>query len=154
MVSRKHGVTLAIRTADCLPILLADADAGVIAAVHAGWRGTVANVAARAVHVMVEMGAATTAIHADLGPAIADCCFTVDGECRQQLQQTASGIGMVAQGALQSASLSAINRWQLEEAGIDSHHITDQRVCTCCTTNYFSHRRDNSPWRQLALIGV
>lgn len=154
LISHQRNLTLAIRSADCLPILLADATAGVIAAVHAGWRGTVANVAAKAVAMMVEIGADLSAIHADFGPAIGPCCFTVDGDCRHHLQQAAGGVGMTSQDKRQVADLVAINRWQLERAGLNVDQISDAAPCSCCSTHYFSHRRDRSPWRQIALIGL
>ncbi|MDX8413410.1 MAG: polyphenol oxidase family protein [Mariprofundales bacterium] len=154
LISRQRNLTLAIRTADCLPILLADAGAGVIAAVHAGWRGTVANVAAKAVATMVELGADLTAIHADFGPAIASCCFAVNGDCSRQLQQVAGGVGVTTVGEQQAVSLVEINRWQLEQAGVNAAHISNTAPCSCCAYHYFSHRRDQSPWRQVALIAL
>ncbi len=154
LISRKRDCTLAIRTADCLPILLADADAGVIAAVHAGWRGTVRNVAAKAVATMVEIGANPDRIHADFGPAIGSCCFTVDGDCLEQLRRAAECVGIHEDGGRHHADLAAINRHQLQQSGLHPAHIGGGAACTCCSTDHFSHRRDQSPWRQLALIGL
>ncbi|RMH50616.1 MAG: peptidoglycan editing factor PgeF [Zetaproteobacteria bacterium] len=155
LISRKRHHTLAIRTADCLPVLLADGEAGVVAAVHAGWRGTVCNVVARAVAVMVEIGARAERIHADFGPAIGPCCFRVEGEARARLQAAADGVGVTAaDGAAAYADLAAINRWQLERAGVPAGQIDSDGPCTCCSGGYFSHRRDRSPWRQLSLISA
>jgi len=153
LITRKHNCTLAIRSADCLPIALADANAGVVAVVHAGWRGTARNIVGKAVATMVEIGANPDEIHADFGPAIGDCCFAIDGECLQQLQQVASDGGITQRNQQWFADLATINRTQLLQAGLNATHIASRPLCTCCSPAYFSHRRDRSPWRQLSLIG-
>jgi len=154
LLSRQHKLTLAIRTADCLPILLADAEAGVIAAVHAGWRGTARNVAAKAITTMVAMGANPAHIHAALGPSIAPCCFTIGDDCREQLWQAAGGIGLLQHDQTWSANLAAINGQQLQKAGVKVSHIDTTTRCSGCSSGFFSHRRDQTPWRQLSLIGL
>ncbi|MDX8410185.1 MAG: peptidoglycan editing factor PgeF [Mariprofundales bacterium] len=145
--------TLAVRSADCLPILLADAEAGVIAAVHAGWRGTAATVAGEAVAAMTALGAKPERIHASMGPAIGSCCFTIEEPCRQQLARCADGVGITPWDGAWRADLAQINAHHLQCAGIQKGQIEQRGSCTCCQPQrFFSHRRNSTNLRQLALI--
>ena len=78
MVSATPGIALAIRTADCTPVLLADGEAGVIGAAHAGWRGAIAGVTDATVEAMCDLGAARERIVAAIGPTIARASYEVD----------------------------------------------------------------------------
>lgn len=80
LVTSQRGIALCINTADCVPLLMADTQAGVIAAVHSGWRGTVARIAARTVKSMIALGASPERIHAAMGPSICPECFEVGEE--------------------------------------------------------------------------
>lgn len=80
LVSDKPHVALCINTADCVPLLMADPVARVIAAVHSGWRGTVNQIAARAVETMISLGAKPSRIKAVAGPSICPDCFEVGHE--------------------------------------------------------------------------
>ena len=80
LVTAMTGVVLCIFTADCVPVLLADTERGVIGALHAGWRGTLAGIAGAGVRAMVRQGARASAIRALLGPSIGPCCYEVDDE--------------------------------------------------------------------------
>ena len=76
-VTKQTGITLAVKIADCLPILLEDPDAGVIGAVHAGWRGSVKGIVLQALGEMEKLGADVSRIRAVIGPRIGACCFEV-----------------------------------------------------------------------------
>lgn len=78
LVTDRPGLLLGILTADCVPVLLADAQAGVIGAAHAGWKGALAGVADSAIAAMVGLGAVRDRIHAAIGPAIARASYEVD----------------------------------------------------------------------------
>ncbi len=78
MVTAAPGTALGIFTADCVPLLMVDAERRVVSALHAGWRGTLAGIAAEGVHAMVALGARPASIRAALGPSIGLCCFEVD----------------------------------------------------------------------------
>jgi YfiH family protein len=78
MVTDRPGVLLGILTADCAPVLLADADAGVIGAAHAGWRGALAGVTDSTIAAMERLGARRDHIHAAVGPCIAQPSYEVD----------------------------------------------------------------------------
>jgi polyphenol oxidase len=80
LVTDRSGITLGVLSADCAPVLLADQDAGVVGAAHAGWRGARAGVIEAAVQAMVELGAAPARIHAAIGPCIAQASYEVGPE--------------------------------------------------------------------------
>jgi hypothetical protein len=87
MVTTRPGVALGIATADCVPVLLADAEAGVIGAAHAGWRGAVTGVVEAVVHSMVERGAEPGRMRAVVGPCIAQASYEVGPEFPQPFLQ-------------------------------------------------------------------
>jgi YfiH family protein len=87
LVTRSPGAVLAILTADCVPIVLHDPEAGVLACVHAGWRGTVAGVTAAAVAAMQDLGSRPSAIVAGIGPAIAAERYQVGPDVHQAVTQ-------------------------------------------------------------------
>ncbi|GAB4142701.1 MAG: peptidoglycan editing factor PgeF [Sphingomonadales bacterium] len=82
LITTQPGLAVGVLTADCVPVLLADADAGVIAAAHAGWRGTLAGIIARTLDVMTAAGANPHRIHAAIGPAIAQTSYEVGEDVR------------------------------------------------------------------------
>jgi len=86
-VTDKAGVVLCIRTADCAPVLLADYEAGVIGAAHAGWRGAFGGVIANTVDLMVQKGARRNKIAAAVGPCIGQASYEVDAGFYQQFQE-------------------------------------------------------------------
>jgi YfiH family protein len=96
MVTADQGVFLSMRFADCAPILLHDPVRGAVGLAHAGWRGTVKNVAGAAVHTMVrELGCFPENITAVIGPAIGPCCYEVGEDVIQAVQMSfASGAGL------------------------------------------------------------
>jgi len=80
LVTRRRGIALGILTADCVPVLFADAEAGVIGAAHAGWRGAIGGVLDATLAAMVALGARPARIHAGIGPAIAQASYEVGPE--------------------------------------------------------------------------
>lgn len=134
LVTTTPELWISIRTADCLPILLADPTAKVLAAVHAGWRGTVEEIAARAVREMVELGAELSSIRAAIGPGIGLCCFEVGPEVSPHFG---------AEGKT-CVDLAAANERQLLDAGLDLDNIWISKQCTKCNPDLFhSYRRDS-----------
>jgi len=158
LLSNQAGTAVAVRTADCLPILLADPAHGIIAAVHAGWRGTVANVLAAAIRSMVSEGAKPEAILASLGPCIGACCFSIDPDTAAQLAACSAGAPTHVQceAGKCTADLAAINRDQLLVEGVRSDHIEWLSSCTSChPETFYSHRRDQGvTGRQLAVVAL
>lgn len=158
LLSNRAGTAVAVRTADCLPILLADPTHGIIAAVHAGWRGTAANVAAAAVRSMLSAGAEPEAILASLGPCIGPCCFTIDPDTAAQLAACSAGAPAHVRCKADkcTADLAAINREQLLIEGVRSEHIEWLSSCTSCHPDtFYSHRRDQgTTGRHLAVVAL
>ncbi|GAV19367.1 laccase domain-containing protein [Mariprofundus micogutta] len=155
LITDQLNTPLAIRTADCLPLLLADRQAGITVAAHAGWRGTVAGVAKEAVSQMVDRGAKVERIIASLGPCIGPCCFTIGEETAIALASCCQGATQFVTGSEQQhADLWQINQLQLLQSGLKKEHIEIINECTCCHPDrYFSYRRDSlSSGRHLGVV--
>ena len=149
----------AIRTADCLPVLIAARDGTALAAVHAGWRGTAAGVVRRAVEAMRAYGAAPDGLVAALGPAIGPCCYEVGPEVVAAGAEATGGdpaaVSRPGSGMRPHLDLVAANRRQLECAGVAPAAIEAAPWCTRCREDLFwSWRRDGpSAGRMMACIG-
>ena len=158
LLSDQPETALAVRTADCLPILLVDPKAGVIAAVHAGWRGTVDQVVAVAVREMAARGARPENILASLGPCIGACCFEISADVASQLGNCTPGAEehIRRAGSSITADLQQINRLQLLHCGVEPGHIERINACTACDRKrFFSYRRDGKEsGRHLAVVAL
>jgi YfiH family protein len=133
LVTADPSVVLAILTADCMPVVLHDPVAGVLGAVHAGWRGTVARACAAAVEAMAGLGASPGSIIACLGPAIGADRYQVGDEVAKAATSafgTTAGTVMTPDGTGRWLfSLAAANRLVLREAGLADRNIhTTQRT--------------------------
>ncbi|HYG81236.1 MAG TPA: peptidoglycan editing factor PgeF [Pyrinomonadaceae bacterium] len=140
-------ILVGVKTADCVPILLADPRAGACAAVHAGWRGTVSSIVARALESMsAEYGSRPADVRAAIGPAAGGCCYEVGGEVIEAFREkfpdserlftpTRDGHALV--------DLQRANREQLAAAGLSPENIHTAPLCTMCRTDlFFSYRRE------------
>lgn len=143
MVSRLPGVGLAIVTADCAPVLLADAAAGVVGAVHAGWRGAVAGVLEATVGAMAGLGAEVSGIAAVVGPCIGQVSYEVGSEVRDAACAAfAGGAPFFAPGRDADHwqfDLSAYCVARLREAGVAAGRIEADTAAD--GVRFFSHRR-------------
>jgi YfiH family protein len=172
LITGTRGLLLGVQTADCVPILLADTRRHVVAAIHAGWRGTLARIAVKTLGQMrMEFGTRPPDVVAALGPAIGRCCYEVGPEVAQafaaQFPPAADWFdgpfGQLAHGeeplwlpwltmmppghALPpprvQLDLRASNRWQLIDAGVPEKQIGVSDLCTACRTDLlFSYRRE------------
>ncbi len=158
LITRTAGCTVAVRTADCLPILLIDAQAGVAAAVHAGWRGTAQNIATVAIQKMQEFGARPEYIFACLGPCITQSCFEVDITTANELCDSHSQAHLCIHYKNDKAwvNIQAINALQLQSSGLNIDNIESSNLCTSCLPErFFSYRRDGiQTGRQLAIVAL
>jgi YfiH family protein len=143
---------VAVRSADCVPILLASEDGMFVAAIHSGWRGTVHNIVGQAVAAMREHGARPISLRAAIGPCIEAKAFEVGPEVAVQFP--GSFVQSGAKGR-PHVDLVACVRRQLVESGIKATSI--ERVGGCTHSNpqlYFSYRRDGRVIGQhLAIVG-
>ncbi len=148
----------AVRTADCVPLLLGEREGRAAAAVHAGWRGTAAGIARAAVELLAGLGVGPERLVAALGPAIGGCCYEVGAEVAEAIVR-ASGEAALAPGRGPGGGprvdLRAANRLQLESAGVPASAIHDHPGCTACRGDlFFSHRAEGArAGRMLAVIG-
>jgi len=153
LLSDQTDTPLAVRTADCLPILLAEPQTGICAAVHAGWRGTAAGIAIKAVQAMCAHGANAEHIIASLGPCIGSCCFEIGEQAANALRKCTESASDFVQ---QTADLRQINRLQLCQSGLSEHNIELIHACTACDSkHFFSFRRDaGQTGRHIAIVAI
>ena len=147
LIENQPGSVVAVKTADCIPVLLVDERRRVVAAVHAGWRGTAARIAADAVALMGRrFGTSAVDLHAAIGPGIGECCYEVGAE-------VAEHFGGQGRGHI---DLAAANRRQLEESGVTQGRIYASNLCTMCRIGEFhSFRRDkDAAGRMYSFAGV
>jgi YfiH family protein len=147
LLTSEPGVAVSVRTADCFPILLADPKTHIVAAIHAGWRGTVSGVVRTSLDRMGrEFGTDPANVYAAIGPGIGACCYEVGVEVAQQFGMTAAG----------NLDLAVENRNQLIAAGLKPDKIDQVGGCTFCNpAQFFSWRRDHDrAGRMISFIRV
>jgi purine-nucleoside/S-methyl-5'-thioadenosine phosphorylase / adenosine deaminase len=162
LITRDKGVTLMTLHADCLPILLVDPETPAVAAVHAGWRGTVEDVSGATVRAMQNaFGSKSSALLTYFGPSIGPCCYDVGGEVvdlwRSQAGSTA-GEALSFEDGSTTLNLRQANQMLLKRAGVELTKIEISEVCTKCNgENWFSHRGQGAETGRfaafIALIG-
>jgi YfiH family protein len=154
-IASAPGWILGVETADCLPVLLVDPEARRVAAVHAGWRGTAAGVAARAVEALRAAGSRPEHLLAALGPAIGPCCYEVGDELRASFGDGGSEFFKPGPRGRPHLDVRAANRRQLVESGVRPERIEEVDECTCCRADlYHSYRRSGpGAGRMLSFVG-
>lgn len=146
--SDRADVAVAVFVADCIPAVVADPRTGAFAAVHAGWRGTVAGVLPAAVRALAEhFGARPADLRVALGPAIGPCCFEVGPEVVAAFEADMPGAraaGVIVEGAGKPRiDLKRANRLLLERAGVAPDGIDAGDECTSSDrARFYSYRRD------------
>jgi len=148
LFTRQRGRPLAVFTADCVALVVADPTCPVLAVAHAGWRGTVRGIAGRLVAALVQQaGARPDRLHAAIGPSIGPCCYEVDEPVMTPLRTAFPTMWdrWVRPGAPERwwLDLWAANVDQLEAAGIPGAAISRPALCTGCRPDlFFSYRKE------------
>lgn len=143
LVSRR-GDAVAVQTADCVPILLADRASGAVAAVHAGWRGVAGNIVPNAVE---SLRARPSDLAAAIGPCIMACSFEVGDDVAKKIADASDASVIAKRHAPGKAmvDLRRAARIQLERLGLAAAAIDDIAECTYCDRErFFSYRRDGA----------
>jgi YfiH family protein len=138
------GTAVGVRTADCLPILIEDRGGRRVAAVHAGWRGVLANVAVRALEQLFAAGTRAEDVRVVIGPCIQKCCFEVDGDLPARFAAAFGDVVVVpVEGKTKPhLDLPRAVTVALARAGLPAAHVAALPHCTRCDDRFFSHRRD------------
>ncbi len=158
-VTAERGLFLTVKTADCVPILLCDEATGVIAAVHAGWRGTVAGIVCEAVKKMETLGASPSRIVAAIGPCIHRECYEVDAPFLEAVKEqnealTTFVIPLPHKEGHYLADLVAMNRFLLLSAGVAEGNLYACGFCTACASEVFFSHRASGGKRGLMMAGI
>jgi len=155
-VTSVAGVVLAVQTADCVPILIADVNGRAVAATHAGWRGTAAGIAGSTVKRLVEKyQLEPKQLRAAIGPHIGVCCYEVGEDVAKEFDFPAA-IERREGRVRPHLNLAAANLQQLLSAGIPASEIETSSLCTKCREDLFhSYRRDGKRMGHLlSVIGI
>ncbi len=162
LVTNANRILLGVKTADCVPILLADVRTGACSAIHAGWRGTLASILVRTLERMTsEYSTRPQDIYAAIGPAALSCCYEVGGEVIEAFKKNfanAESLFSPTRDGHALVDLQIANREQLLEAGVEPERIQTAPLCTMCRTDlFFSYRREKALYgrtgRLMSVVG-
>jgi purine-nucleoside/S-methyl-5'-thioadenosine phosphorylase / adenosine deaminase len=145
---------VSVRTADCMPLLLVWSEGQVVAAVHAGWRGTAQDIAGETVRRLGrEFDADPSEIEVAIGPGIGECCYEVGPEVVKQFRAILPDLPARGKGML---NLVKANQQKLIEAGVEASHIYTGAPCTACNLpDFFSYRKlPGETGRMVSAIGI
>ncbi len=145
LVTAEKGLPIFCFTADCVPVLLCDAEHGVAGAVHCGWRSSVGDILGRALSQMASLGAENGKIFAALGPAIGKCCFETDDDVPEAVTEWLGGdtAGLFEKRAdgKTLVDLRGANARRLMQLGVPAGQIDiSEECCFCSHEKYWSHR--------------
>ncbi|MEZ5115598.1 MAG: peptidoglycan editing factor PgeF [Candidatus Nanopelagicales bacterium] len=149
LVTAVPGLALVALAADCVPVLLLEPDAGVVAAVHSGWRGVAVDVVGAALYEMATLGARPDRTLAVLGPCICPRCYAVPEERRAEVAMVAPASRSSTPDGRPSVDLRAGIAERLEQAGV---HVLHEESCTAEDPALFSYRRDGRTGRQAGVV--
>jgi YfiH family protein len=155
LITKEKGIVLTVLTADCVPILLYDPQQEVIAAIHAGWKGTKAKIVKKTVEKMQdEFACDSVNIVAAIAPSIGKCCYEVDEDVAKHFFDTKDAFSKNANKYM--LDLPHINKQQLLEAKIKEKNIEMSAICTSCEVDsYFSYRKEQGcSGRFMSMIGM
>lgn len=152
LITDEPGVLLACFFADCVPLFFVVPERRIIGVAHAGWRGTVAQIASKMVEAIISNYQVSPGqIQAAVGPSIGKCCYRVGPDVAAQfpeetVERREEGIHL---------DLKLANLLQLEAGGVDHSRVYCTDICTCCSEQFYSYRRSGSQaGRMAAVIGI
>jgi polyphenol oxidase len=183
LITNIPGIIIAVKVADCIPVIAVDQRRRVIGVFHAGWRGTVQRIVEKGIGEMRRQFASDPRdIHAVIGAGIGKCCYEIGGEVETEFQsqfayaselfedvfdywslhtrypmlflnQRAPGHGEPALS--RHLDLVKANRYQLRDAGVPEANISSLDLCTHCRTDlFFSHRKEQVSGRMMAAVAI
>jgi YfiH family protein len=155
LITNLSNVMLTILTADCVPILLFDPVNNVVAAVHAGWKGTQQEIVKKTVEKMQKVfNSNPKELLAGIAPSIGECCYEVDWNVAQHFEHIKDAYTQEEEKYM--LNLPHINKTQLLEAGLTEENIELSNVCTACEVeHYFSYRKESGcSGRFMSIIGL
>jgi len=183
LITNEPGILLAVKVADCFPVVVADRKRKAVGVFHAGWRGTVQRIVQKGVgELRKHFGSDPKDLVAVIGPGIGKCCYGIGEEVENEfesqfayapelfedvfdswalhtkypllfLNQRAPGHGEPALS--RHLDLVAANRCQLIDAGVPEKNISDMGLCTACRTDlFFSYRKEHVTGRMMAAVGI
>jgi YfiH family protein len=147
LVTDQPGVTVAVRTADCVPVLVHDPRRRVVAAIHAGWRGAVAGIVSKTLTLMEDrFGSTRSDLRVSIGPSAGPCCYEVDDPVLDLLRVgLPDWESVVCDYRVHRArlDLKALIRRQVERDGVSALAVFMVNVCTICHDQlFYSYRRE------------
>ena len=165
LVTDRPGILLGILTADCAPVLLADREAGVVGAAHAGWNGALAGVTDQTIEAMCALGARRSRIAAAIGPCIARASYEVDDRFRDRFGDNAEHFALLFEDSLFDSGRAG--HWQFDLEGYVAERLRQAGIAMvqplgldtyAAPERFFSfrratHRAEPAYGRQIALIG-
>ena len=139
VITDQPGLCVCVKTADCIPVLLYDTRQRIVAAVHAGWRGTVARIVQKTIEKMHPLS--PTDLHAIIGPGISLEWFEVGDEVYEAFKAAGFPMERIARKSDRwHLDLWEANKWLLEEVGVSDIYI--EGTCTRASENFYSARRE------------
>jgi len=143
LITREKNLTIGVRSADCLPIIYYEPKKKIIAIVHAGWRGILANLPQKMVKAIASLGGEISKIIVGIGPHIGLCCYSVGAIIANQFAQKFTNPNLIARrdGRL-FLNLASACQEQLENSGIKKNNLEISNICTGCQSqNWWSYRQ-------------
>ncbi|MDQ1326527.1 MAG: Purine nucleoside phosphorylase [Campylobacterota bacterium] len=155
LITNTKGAVLTILTADCVPILLYDPKLEIVAAIHAGWKGTQANISSKTIGKMKEIfGSNPKDVIAGIAPSIGRCCYEVGEDVAQYFTAQPEVLDRI--GDKYKLDLPLANKIQLLSAGLLKENIEMSDICTACEVKrFFSYRKERGcSGRFMSMIGL
>lgn len=154
---------LTVKTADCFPLLLVDAEKKIMAAIHSGWRGAATRILTETIERMKDFGARTECLELAIGPGAQACCYEVGieviktfkrGQVKQEGDEQRAAV-IQLRGNRPFLSISQVLSNEAEQCGIAKQRIALVEKCTICSHEFFSYRREKEKaGRQMSFIGL